>query len=145
MAKLNFALLCSRAIVDKATNQFSAIDVIEQITINVPPETAGDASPVFVMQNPAQLVVDISRSQLGTPETARVRVNVLCARGERIGGAELDLDMQTTTRCRGFITISGLPISSAGALNFEVQILDSVDNWLTVTQVLLPVNLVPSG
>ena len=48
MAKLNFALICARAIVDQATNLVSVIDIVDELTIKVPPEAKKDASAVLI-------------------------------------------------------------------------------------------------
>jgi hypothetical protein len=145
VAKLNFAVLCGRAIVDRETNQFSIIDIIEGITIKAPPEAIKDASAVFSVYTPMVLVADFSRSQANAPETVQLRVKALAPNGNEIGGSELVLDLQTVTRGRGFMTMTGLPVSSEGIYKFDVQVLGPQESWSTVTEVAFSVNIVPAA
>lgn len=80
MAQLNFALLCSRSIVDHATNLLSLIDIIDAITFNRPHDVPDDG---------LDLVIEFSRSQPSTPETLYVRVVVQDPRGISIGNFRL--------------------------------------------------------
>jgi len=144
MAKLNFAVICGRAIIDRATNLLSIIDIVEEFTIKVPAEASKDASAVYLLQNPMDLVLDFSRSQANAPETLRVRVRAFAPNGNELGGSEIDIDLQSTSRSRGFVKMSGLPISSEGIFTFDVQALEPNDNWLTVTKVTMPVKIVPA-
>jgi hypothetical protein len=143
MAKLNFAVLCALSIVDKATNLFSIIDIIEQISFKMP--EAVDPSAVVLLQNPMELVLDFSRSNANEPETTRVRVNVLGPNGNQLGRSELEMDMQNATRWRGFVKMAGLPVPSAGIFTFDVQVLGPNDKWTTVMELTLPVTILPAS
>jgi hypothetical protein len=121
------------------------IDVIEETSFNVPTEAAKDSSAVFFLQNPMDLVLDFSRTNPNEPETVRLRIRVLAPNGDQLGGSNLDLDMQTALRSRGFVRIPGLPVQSAGTYKFDIQILDDHGNWSTVTEVALPVRILPAA
>jgi hypothetical protein len=144
VAKLNFAVLCVRAIVDRETNLLSIIDIVEETTFTVPAEAIKAASPIFLLQNPMVLVLDFSRSQANAPETARMRVKTLDPTGNEIGQSEIVLDMQTVTRSRGFVRLAGMPVSSEGIFKYDVQVLGPDESWLPVTEVLLPVKILPA-
>lgn len=143
MAKLNFALLCSRAIVDKETSQLSIIDVVEGVTIKAPAEAIKDTSTVYPLQIPLLLVLDVSRSQADVPETVQMRVRALAPNGTDFGGGELALELQGAVRGRGFMTVSNLPVSSEGTYIFDVKTLSSDGNWSTAAEVSFSVTISP--
>ena len=73
-----------------------------------------------------------------------MRMKAFAPNGNEVGGGELEMNMQTTPRTRGFVKMAGLPISSEGIFTIDVQVREPNDNWLTVKKLNLPVKILPT-
>ena len=100
--KVLWAIVCEGAIIDRDTNNVSLINIIDEITIPVPPpETPSESSltPITVSLG-LKLVLLWARSNLDVPEKGQGRVRVLDpANRESLSGA-LEIDLTDVTRVR---------------------------------------------
>lgn len=110
-----WSVLCSRAVIDRDTNNISLQNVIEQLNIQAEP-SEGAAIP-FQME----VVTFWTRDDPETPIRENSRVKLLSPKGKTIGSFEAEIDMTDHERSRSKLTLQGLPISSEGIFLFRIE------------------------
>ena len=136
-----WTVVCSRAVVDRFTNNVSMQHVIEQFTI---PE---GAPPNTLMVSPFQVISLWARSDFDIPACGRARLTLLSPSGKIIRENHWNIDMSSQyrryrTRCE----FPGLPADEPGRYVFRVDLqIEGDDDWHQVAAVPLQVTLSPES
>jgi hypothetical protein len=132
-----WSVLCSRASIDRETNNISLFEVIEQIQ---------------VLDNPArdQLVgpfelVSLWARGVGGPERGRVRVAIRGPSGRLLGQDVQEIDLREFKRVRARFRVAGIPIEGPGAYYFSIAVAgDEPESWTEVAKIPLEVQVATS-
>ena len=103
-----WTVLCSRAVVDKTSNNVSLQNVIEQLAVEAEP-TQGALIPIR-----PQVVVLWARSQPDTPVRGRARMTFRGPSGKSFGSIESEINLSEHERFRSIGTLQGFPVEEAG-------------------------------
>jgi len=123
MAKLVWALTCSRVIHDSATNLISLIDTLDGVGMEKYPTLA---PPIFV--------ATVWQREEGET-TMEVRVRAFTPQGVKLAEKSIKLKLNPEhTRGRANIGLIGLPIEAPGRYSFGVEIKKG-SKWIEVTRV----------
>jgi hypothetical protein len=129
-----WSVLCTRASIDKETNNISLFDVIEQIAIVDWTGQPGTAAAEF------ELVSLWTRDELNRPERAEARVSVRNPSGRRSVEQIQEIDLRQFRRLRARSAFKGLPIEGPGLYIFIVEMrVPGQEQWIPVAKVPLDV------
>jgi hypothetical protein len=133
-----WTVACSRGVVDKASNNVSLQNVLEQLTI------IGEPSHDLKLRLELAIVSFWIRSNMEQPAFGRVRVTFVSPSGEDLASIESEINMLDHARSRNIMRAGVLPLPEAGYYNFrvDVQHKDS-DTWQQVALVPLEVKFNP--
>jgi hypothetical protein len=128
-----WSVICSHAILDKESNNFSLID--EQI--NIQPDT-----PLpLVMTNPFIIVTLWSRSNYDVPATGRGRISVEHPSGTVRELAPFEIDLSRYRRYRNRHGFRGFQITELGKYVFRVELFDPANEDRPVVVARLPLDV----
>ena len=127
MATLVWAVLCTKATVDKESNNVSLTEVLEQIQVYERPVEAR-----VMLSRMADLVCTWIRTVPDQPERQRGRFEYVSPDEEHILSVEFDIDLETTLRHRTIGQISGIPAKGPGIYKFLVQLANADGGWHVV-------------
>jgi hypothetical protein len=133
-----WTVLCSRAVVDRETNNVSLQNVVEEITIRGTPQR-GTSVSVHV-----ELMTLWSRASPNLPATGKARVTLLSPSQEELLTFEGDIDLSTVERARTRLVYQSLPVYENGRYVFCVEAREeAAAAWRQVAIVPLKVTFVP--
>lgn len=137
-----WSVLCSRAVIDRDTNNATLIDVVEQIVINGIPQEPG--SPALILPAMMNLVSLWRREDADRPVQALGRVRLRSPGGDVIKDFTFPIDLQKAPRSRINGKIAGLPVPMAGTYRFLVEWRENEDSdWQQVASIPLEVVFKP--
>lgn len=142
MARLVWALLCQRSIVDKASNNLSVIDVVEDVQVRLRMEAGKPFTGVKLPMTVSQVSL-WERSDLKKEEPeGRYQARIMSVDGKELGRLERSFAMTgANLRARTVLDIQNLPILKSG--RYEVQIFNQAGKrW--VRSAVLPINVTVS-
>jgi len=114
-----WTVICSQSVVDRATNNISLQNILEQIDVFGPNFPAGGSIVVPVN---IDLVTFWSRSIDNTPCKARARIQLIAPNNDILIMNEYEVDLTQHTRNRSIFKIRGLPIRGEGRHVFLVEL-----------------------
>ncbi len=133
-----WTVVCSRAVIDKNSNNVSIQNVIEQITV------PGEPQPEQVVGIAFEVVSLWSRSDFDVPSHGQARLTYLSPSGRRTGPVEFDLDLSEYERLRTRRAFQGLPVAEPGRHNWLVELRnEGEDEWQEVASIPIKVMFVP--
>ena len=117
--KVVWAVLCQSSVIDRATNNVSLFNVVEEIDLvgPLPLPSSGEVIAPFVFD----LVILFARSDVDTPEKGRGRIRVVRLDETRSAPQEFEIDLTKFLRFRVVAKIPGLPLTGAGIYRFLVD------------------------
>jgi hypothetical protein len=118
MARHVWTVLCTKASIDRQTNNVSLFDVLDNVSVFGPAYGGGAAIAV-----PIQFEVAIlwARSVITDAETGLARVTLVAPNGQRFEGGTVAVELVNDFhRARTFIQINGLPLVGPGVYEFVV-------------------------
>lgn len=129
-----WTVLCSRAIVDRRSNNVSLIHVVDQFTLEVPKE-----APERVVV-PVELTVASlwRREDDEAPVASDGRLYIQFPNGERIQAQEFEIDLSEHSRTRNFVEMNGLPVQRSGVYRFVVE-RERDGEWIEISRTPLQV------
>jgi hypothetical protein len=134
-----WTVLCSRAVVDRETNNVSLQNVVEEITIRGAPKP-GAPVPVHL-----ELMTLWSRTGPSVPAKGRARVTLLSPAQAELLTFEGDVDLTQAERARSRLVYQSLPVHGTGRHLFCVEARESEqDEWRQVAIVPLKVVFRPA-
>lgn len=103
-----WTVLCSRAVVDKSSNNVSLQNVIEQVAVEAEP------TPGALIAMRPQVVTLWARSEPDNPVRGRARLTMRGPSGKDFGLVESEINLSEHQRYRSLATLEGLPAEEAG-------------------------------
>ena len=141
--KVIWAILSENAIVDRQSNNISLIEVIDELTVPVPP-------PQVVSQSGEQLQIPFSfclsilfaRTDIGVAEKGRYSVTIIGPDGVKSESRELDVDLMENLRSRsiGRMGEFPLPLTVEGQYSFKIDVKSVDSDWKEAFELPLRVN-----
>ncbi|MBU0510519.1 MAG: hypothetical protein KKD28_11085 [Chloroflexi bacterium] len=129
-----WTVLCSRAVIDRDSNNCSLQNVIEQLNIKKKPE------PEAMLVIAFDVVTLWSRTNPGVPGRGRERLTFLSPSGTELGSFEISIDLSNTKRFRSQVRFEGLPVREPGLYSFRVDLQnDSETEWYQVAAIPLEI------
>ena len=121
-----FAALCQKSLLDKETNSFSLINVVEEVGLPTEPPEPGQRG---VSPANFEMVIWWTRTEERTPERGRGRVSVVQPNGDIASSQEVDVDLTTFLRLRARVSFAGLPDGGQGTYRFRLEYRSDDDQW----------------
>ena len=128
-----FAALCQDTLLDRDSNTFSLIKVIEEIGI---PTALPESGPTQSTDDKRRLspgnfsmVIWWARTDESTPERGRGRIRVVLPDGKEPLSPEIDVDLSTFLRLRYVMHFPGLPEGGPGTYFFVVEYKSGAEQW----------------
>lgn len=119
MARLLWTVLCSKTSIDRESNNISLFEVLEQVTVEGPPEDAR-----INLAATSTLVTEWMRSDIDQPESRFGRFSLVGPSGEVFGGVEFEINLSDEVRHRSLINMHTLPLQGPGIYEFVIEIRD---------------------
>jgi hypothetical protein len=137
-----WSILCSKAVIDRETNQVSLHDVIESLKVEIATKNgAVPAEQKLALAVSFQFASHWTRSDVANPEKCRARV-VLHSPSEIVGGSEVfEVDLLNFLNSRAILRIPAIPISESGRYWFLVE-QETEEKWIEVSRIPLDVTVV---
>jgi len=133
-----WTLICTRAIIDRDTNNLSAFNIIEQIQIR------GEPTPDGVVPIGLEVVSLWMRSDFNVPCRGRWRLSFLSPSGIQIKTVDGELDLSKYERVRARRFFMGLPMSEPGRYRFVLELQnEGKEDWQQVASIPLKVVFQP--
>ena len=129
-----WTVICSRAVIDRYTNNVSIHDVLEIVTIK------DQLEPNTILPLAFEVLTLWARTDFAIPARGKQRLTVYSPSGEKIKEHKFDLDLTGNfRRFRTRASFSGLLISEPGRYVFHVELQDHAEEWHQVAAVPLEV------
>lgn len=126
-----WAILCSKAIVDKRTNMMTLIEAIDVVEGEFP--VVDGKNPVNIGPISIQLASFWYRTDMEKPETGKAKHTLLGPNGEELGQHEIEIDLQESVSRYGIATLPSLPYAGIGLYRIQIEKMDQRDNSWTRT------------
>lgn len=138
-----WSVFCTRAVIDRETNNISLLEVIEQLTIHETPPAEGNEA---VVPGSFELVTLWTRRRDDEPVRGRCRVRFFRPSGVFDAFTqEYPIDLNTSRRLRHRAKFAGLPLREPGRHYFEVSLWDEEgEDWRMEAVVPLQVGFAPA-
>jgi len=139
MAKHVWSVLCSRAILDKYTNNVSLIDSLENVEFAPPrPFKEGQWSVIGGLE--ATLVSFVVRSDVSVPEEVKLRIQLVAPNGQpNEAFVTANVSLMNHARVRNYFSMRGIGFWSSGQHKFVVSMETSPDKWESVAEIPLDI------
>jgi len=126
MSKLDWVLICQRAIVSRE-NSMSVIDIVDEVTIPAPPPDfakkmkAAPTAPMLPIR--FAVVSKWSRNSENVPEAATTlaRVRLVAPNGKTFGNAEFSVDLRLNEKAQISSEAQGLPYVGPGTYFARIE------------------------
>ena len=134
-----WTVICSRAVIDKESNNFSLQNVLEKVTIY------GAPSPRTQIPESFDIVTTWIRSDPGMPCRGAMRLTFVLPSGEIFGSVmELNIELTQNERYRQKIHFQGLPAAEAGRHIARVELQNEGESeWRQVAAIPLEIDFQP--
>jgi hypothetical protein len=117
-----WSVLSTTSLIDQTSNNVSLLEVLEQVTLFVDIDPPLDERIVFPLQ--ASLTTMWWRSEMNTPESFRMRVNIVGPSGPVPETFEQQVDLIDFRRSRNTYSYRGIPYLGFGIYEFSIEVLD---------------------
>jgi len=130
-----WTVLCTRAVIDRDTNNVTLQNVIEQLNVQGEPRPGARLNGSYV------IMTLWSRADMDVPCTGFVRLTYLSPSGVALDAFETQVDLSgITRRTRTRVSFQGLPVEEGGLYTFRVELWDDPEGaWHQVATVPLEV------
>lgn len=134
---INFSLICQKVIVDQQSSLFSAIDIVNGMTL------ASD-KPIeeYPIRMPANLclLIDWSENENDEKQTFKARVVITGTDGSESEIHEFPISVEPRKKAMTKVQFSELEVASAGDIVFSIEVLEN-ENWQKVGQNFLRIQI----
>lgn len=135
-----WSVLCSKASIDRETNNISLFEVIEQIQIQ------GLADEPGVLPCSLELVSLWSRTEPDKPSRGEARIFLRTPRTTNLMPQTQAVDLQQYRRLRSRLVIPSIPIEGPGIYTFVVECREQGrEQWVQVASIPLEVQVAIAG
>jgi hypothetical protein len=142
MARHQWTILCSQATVNSLTNNISLIEVIDELTAQVPAHIdpavgfpADTIVPVFMT-----VVSSFERDDKNTPERLIGRLSLISPVGSNVD-TNFDIDLSAFQRVRCILGHGGLLVRQPGIYIFRIAVQDQSGVFTDVSNVTVELKL----
>jgi hypothetical protein len=127
-----WTVVCTRALIDRDTNNISLVEVLEQLTVaGALPETIN-----LVME----IVTLWERHDLDAPARGRAQVRLVTPDGQLANPLQYDVDLTTHVRTRSRVQVPGFPFRGFGRYEFRLELQpDGGVDWHEVSRTPLQI------
>lgn len=133
-----WTVVCSRAVIDRESNNVSLQNVIEQITIR------GEPILDTVVPIPLDVVTLWVRTNTDMPGQAHTRLTFLSPSGTVLGSLESEVDLSEYERYRARTHFQALPVTEPGRYIFRIELQnEGASKWRQVAIVPLRITFTP--
>lgn len=142
MAKLKWALVCERVLVEAGSRALSIISIAEEIKIHgEPPPSTSEHRPLIPHR--FSVVQHWQRSKEDQPEVAQVRSRISSPDGKVFAVASQRVDLTNSSAARVVTQSLGFPWFGIGDYGIEFQVLANAGKWRTVGREKFRVLVIP--
>jgi hypothetical protein len=143
MIKHIWSVLCTHAITDKASNNMSLVEVLEEIQLRV---EKGTSKANTTVPFPIYWVTLWARTEQGESSCAHAKDIVIDPSGNTVLDKKYDVDLSEHKRTRFVRNLQGMPVPSSGQYRFHTQLLDEKSHaWDDVSDVPLEITIEMRG
>lgn len=129
-----WTVVCSRAVIDRESNNVSLQNIIEQINIR------GEPIPDRVVAVQLEVVTLWVRADFDVPSQATTRLTVLSPSGNVLGSFESDIDVSEYERFRARVKFEGLLMPELGRYAFRTELKNKGESeWHEVATIPLKI------
>ena len=115
---------------DRDSNNISLFHQVDQLNVPEPPLLQGDDDEAPIAALPFLLVILFARSDMEQPEAGQARVMLAFPDGETHARAfGLEIDLESASRTRAILEMSGLPVRGEGVYRFVIETVDEAGAW----------------
>lgn len=133
-----WTVVCSKAVIDRETNNVSLQNVLEQLHIKGEPKSEG------LVPMPFDVISLWSRSDDNEPYEGPMRMTFVSPSGKKLITTEGRINLLETERSRTVIHSQGIPIEEAGRFRFNIEHrLEGENEWHKVASIPLIVKFSP--
>jgi hypothetical protein len=133
-----WTVVCSRAVIDRESNNVSLQNIIEQITIG------GEPMPDAMVPIPLEVMTLWVRANTDIPSRARTRLTFLSPSDTVLGSAESEVDLSEYERYRVRMHFQGLPVTEPGRYTFHMELQNEGESeWHQVAAIPLRIIFMP--
>ncbi len=142
MAYCSTSLLARSVAVDPFTNTITAIDIAENLTIEVSEApTATEEAPYLIQPFRWVFIALLWRDEASTPEgDVTGRLVIISPHGREFPGPEQRLDLVDAPNGRVLTLIPAFPYTGNGSYRLRYQVLRG-GNWQTVSEFTVPLTI----
>ncbi|MGH9438173.1 MAG: hypothetical protein ACRD22_09825 [Terriglobia bacterium] len=146
MAYCSTSLLARSVAVDPFTNTITAIDIAENLTIEVSEApTATEKAPYLIQPFRWVFIALLWRDDASTPESDITgRLVIVSPQGREFPGPEQRLDLVDAPNGRVLTMIPAFPYTGNGPYRFCYQVLCG-SNWQPVSEFIVPLTITTNG
>ena len=143
--EVTWSIFCQSSAIDRDTNNLSLFNVIEELTVPVPPPQlqTGQPLPEGLTVANLELVTLFTRSDPQVPERGRGRVRLLLPEGREALNQEFEVDLTQYLRLRMRVKVPGFPTGDAGMYRFLVDGITDTSDWIEMFELPIRVALQP--
>lgn len=144
MAKLDWALICERAILEADTSNLSIISIIESVILpKVPPIDLAKKSPPMLIPHKFSVVQYWTRSNAKKPETFYVRTEMIAPDGWVYSSADGKVDLMEKTSMRLIGQVPGFAWRGLGRYGVKIKLSSDSKVWRPVVTLGFEVIVAP--
>jgi hypothetical protein len=121
MAKLDWVILCERAIIEAQSNSVSIVSIVENVGLVSPPPGMTQPGQQIGVPFRFYAVQQWSRSKLSAAEETPGRIVLKGPDGKQYGQMDFIVDLTKTPKARVISLAMGFPFLGAGAYKSIVQ------------------------
>lgn len=125
-----WTVVCSRAVIDRESNNVSLQNIIEQINIK------GEPIPDTAVAIQLEVVTLWARANTDGPSRGSTHLTLLSPSGKALGSFESEVDLSEYQRFRTRTHFQALPVTESGRYNFRVELQNEGESeWHQVAMV----------
>jgi hypothetical protein len=143
MAKLDWVILCERAIIEAQSNTVSIISTVESVGLPSPPPELTQSGQQIGVPFRFYAVQQWARSKLSVAEETPGRIVLKGPDGKQYGQMDFIVDLTKTPKARVISLALGFPLVGAGAYKCIVQV-KSGKGWRALGETEFAVVFTPS-
>lgn len=135
-----WTVICSRAVIDKESNNVSLFDVLEEARLRT--AESDTEKPVIPFPIAIAWVTTWQREPIENPTHSRGKDIILSPTGEVLVENEYPIDLSKFKRVRAKRNVANFPVSESGMYRFRTQIWNEEKNvWEAVSDIPLDISV----
>lgn len=136
MPEIQYAVLCSHALIDSTSNNTSLIELIEEITFSPPPPLPPE-DQITMLGFAAAVAVQWYRSKDEEAKQYLARITFVTKNGKRNHSVPLPIQLHISERARTIFRLGALPFDGFGQCYIEVEWQKANGSWVIASTIPL--------